>query len=81
LKRIIIFIKRPRKKFEIKTTRTKLKNIILSIWIEWWNWKPIKNLQKGYGEKLKIQRVRTKLDNIIFGKFEFKDEIKKIKLL
>jgi len=44
LKRIITFTKKPRKKLEIKTMRTKMENIISSIWIEWWNWKPIKIL-------------------------------------
>ena len=37
LKIIITFSKMPRKKLEIKTMKTKLKNIILSIWIEGWN--------------------------------------------
>jgi hypothetical protein len=47
LKRIITFNKWLRKKIKIKTMRTKLENIIPSIWIERWNWKPIKLLQKG----------------------------------
>jgi hypothetical protein len=55
----------------------KLKNIILSIWIKWWNWKPIKLLQNNQEKKLKIQRIRIKLKNIIFGKLRFNDEIEK----
>ena len=47
LKRIITFNKWLRKKIKIKTMRIKLENIIPSIWIERWNWKPIKLLQKG----------------------------------
>ena len=35
LKRKITFTKGSRKKLEIKTIRTKLKNIIPIIWIEW----------------------------------------------
>jgi hypothetical protein len=31
--------------------RTKLKNIIPSIWIEEWNWKPIKITKKKAKEK------------------------------
>jgi hypothetical protein len=46
LKRIITFTKGPRKKLKIKTIRTELKNIIPSIWIEGWNWKLIKLIQK-----------------------------------
>jgi hypothetical protein len=38
LKRIINFTKEPREKLEIKTMRTKLENIIPSIWIEGRNW-------------------------------------------
>jgi hypothetical protein len=57
--------------------RTKLKNIKPSIWIEGWNWKPIKLLQIYQGKKLEIQRIRTKLKNIIFVKLGFKDEIEK----
>ena len=36
--------KKPRKKIKIKTITTKLENIILSIWIERWNWKSLKLL-------------------------------------
>jgi hypothetical protein len=57
--------------------RTKLKNIKPSIWIEGWNWKPIKLLQIYQDKKLEIQRIRTKLKNIIFVKLGFKDEIEK----
>jgi hypothetical protein len=53
LKRIITFTKRSRKKLEIKIIRTKLKNIILPIWIEKWNWKRIKLLQKDQEKKFK----------------------------
>jgi hypothetical protein len=56
--------------------RTKLKNIIPSISIERWNWKPIKLLQKNQGKKLETQRIRTKLENIIFDKLGFNYEIK-----
>jgi hypothetical protein len=76
LKRIITFTKRLRKKLEIKKIRTKLENIIPSIWIEWWNWKPIKLLQRSQRKKLEIKRIKTKLENIIFDKLELKDEIK-----
>jgi hypothetical protein len=41
------------KKLEIKTMRTKLENIISSIWIERWDWKSIQFLQKGEGKKFK----------------------------
>jgi hypothetical protein len=73
LKRIITFTKRSRKKLEIKIIRTKLKNIILPIWIEKWNWKRIKLLQKD--QEKKIQRMRTKLEYIIFGDLKLNDEI------
>jgi hypothetical protein len=53
LKRIVTFTKSPWKKLEIKTMRTELKNIILSIWNEWWNWKPIKFLQKKPKQNLR----------------------------
>ena len=55
--------------------RIKLEKIISTIWIDRWNWKPINFLQKSQGKKLKIQRIRTKLKNIIFDKLKFKDEI------
>jgi hypothetical protein len=51
LKRIITSTKGPRKKLEIKTLRTKLKNIIPLIWIEGLNWKPPKLLQKDQRKK------------------------------
>jgi hypothetical protein len=63
------------KKLELKTIRTKLKNIIPSIWIESWNCKPISVSKKDQGKKLEIQIMRAKLKNIIFGKLEFNDEI------
>jgi len=31
------------------TMSIKLENIISSIWIEWWNWKPLEFLQKNQG--------------------------------
>jgi hypothetical protein len=74
-KKIITFTKRLRKKLEIKKIRTKLKNIIPSIWIEGWNGKSIKLLQRSQRKKLEIKRIRTRLENIIFGKLELKDEI------
>jgi hypothetical protein len=37
LKRRITFPKWSKKKLEIKIMRTMLENIMLSIWIEWWN--------------------------------------------
>ena len=74
MKRIITFTKGPRKKLEIKTIRTKLENIMPSIWIEWWNWKSIKLLQMSQGKKVEIQ-MRTKLENIIYGKLRLNDEI------
>jgi len=48
LKIIITFKKLSRKKIEIKT---RLKNRIPSIWIEWWNWKSLKFLQNVKGKK------------------------------
>jgi len=60
LKRIIIFIKGPRKKIKMRTMRTKLENIIPSIWIEWWNWKLMKLLYKGQGKKIEIQIIKNK---------------------
>jgi membrane protein insertase Oxa1/YidC/SpoIIIJ len=60
----------------------KLKNIIQLILIERWNWKSIKLLQKNQEIKLKIQRIRTKLENTIFDKLRLNCEIeKKINLL
>jgi len=75
LKRIIIFTKEPRKKLEIKTMRIELKNIIPSIWIERWNWKSIKLIQKDHGKILEIQIMNTKLNNIIFDKLIFMNEV------
>jgi hypothetical protein len=69
------FIKGSRKKIEIKSMRTKLKNIIPSIWIEWWNWKSLKLLWKDKKKKLEIQTMKTTLKNIIFGKLILKDKI------
>jgi hypothetical protein len=69
------FYKKSMKKLEIKTMRTELKNIIPSIWNEWY-WKPIKLLQKSQGKTLEIQRIRIRLENIIFGKLGSNDEIK-----
>ena len=60
----------------MKTMMTKLENIISSIWIKLWNWKPLKFLQKSQGKKLEIQRMRTTLENIIFGKLGLNYEIK-----
>jgi hypothetical protein len=60
----------------MKTMMTKLEIIISSIWIELWNWKPLKLLQKSQGKKLEIQRLRMTLKNIIFGKLGLNDEIK-----
>jgi len=45
-----------------------------SIWIEWWNWKSIKLLQMSQGKKVEIQ-IRTKFENIIYGKLRLNDEI------
>jgi len=56
--------------------REKLKNIILSFWIEEWNWKPLKLLQKKARKKIEIQRMRTILKNIIFNKLILNDELK-----
>jgi len=70
------FYKKSIKKLEIKTIRTELKNIIPSIWNEWWNWKPIKLSQRSQGKNLEIQRMRTRLENIIFCKLGSNDEIK-----
>ena len=38
--------------------------------------KTIKLLQKDEDNKLEIQKIRTKSENIIFDKLWFKDEIK-----
>jgi len=62
-----------KKKIEIKT---KLKNIIPSIWIEGWNWKSLKFLQNFKGKKKEIQRMRTTMKNIIFSKLRLRDKIK-----
>jgi len=35
-----------------------------------------KSFTKSQGKKLEIQRMKTKLKNIIFGKMGFKDDIK-----
>jgi len=75
LKRIITFTKGSTKKLEIKTIRTKLKNMISSIWIEEWNWKQIKLFTKRPRKKIEIQRMRTELENIIFGNLGLNDEI------
>jgi len=56
LRKIINFTKKPRKKLEIKIIRTKLKTRIPSIW------KPLKFLQKGQYQKLKIKRIRIKIE-------------------
>ena len=61
LKRIITSSKGPRKKIEIKTMRTKLKNIIPSIWNEWWNWK----FWKNFYEKIKKKIRNLKNENHI----------------
>jgi hypothetical protein len=72
-KRIITFTKRSRKKLKIKTMRAKFKNIITSIWIQWWNWKQIELLQKKtQGKELEIKTIRTKLKNIVFSKLWLK---------
>jgi hypothetical protein len=64
LKRIITFTKKSRKKIrnqnETKTIRTKLENIIPSIWIKGWNWKLLKLLQKGKKQKNKIRNPKNK---------------------
>ena len=65
-----------KKKLEIKTTRTTLKNIIQSIEIVGWNWKSIKLLQKFQEIKLEIQKIRTKLKYIKFDKLGLNDKIK-----
>jgi len=57
--------------------RTKSKNIIPSIWIEWWNLKQINFLQEGQRQKLKIKIIRSKLKNIIFVNW---DGIMKLKI-
>ena len=56
---------------------TKLENIKPLIWIEEWNWKPIKLSQKNQSKILEIQIRRTKLKNIISDKLRFNDEIEK----
>jgi len=53
LKKVATFTKGLRKKIKIKTKRTKLKNIIPSIWIEKWNWKSLNFLQKKPGEEIR----------------------------
>jgi hypothetical protein len=62
LKRIINFTKEPREKLDIKTMRTKLKNIIPSIWIERWNWKPIKLKKKCQGKKIRDQKNKDEIE-------------------
>lgn len=51
-----------------------MKNIIRSIWVEKWNWKPLKFLQEGQEKKIEIQRKRTALKNVISGKVGLNDE-------
>jgi len=75
LKKIVTITKGLRKKIEINIVRTKLKNIIPSIWMKKWNWKPIKVLQKDKEKKLEIQRIGIKLKNIILGKLGLNVEI------
>jgi hypothetical protein len=58
LKRITIFSKGL--KLKIKTMRTKLKNIIPSIWIVEKKSKTNKTFTKGQGEKLKIKKNEDK---------------------
>jgi hypothetical protein len=53
LKRRITFTKETRKKNKIKVMRIKLENIIPLIWIEWWNWKPLKLLQNDQRKKIR----------------------------
>jgi len=53
LKRIITFTNGSRKKIKNQNMRIELKNIISSIWIEWWNWKLIRLLQKKSRKKIR----------------------------
>ena len=64
LKIIIAFIESQEKKLKIKTIRTKLENIVPSIWIEWWNWKLIKHLQKIQGKTNPKNKDKIKEYNI-----------------
>ena len=45
--------KAKKKKLEIKAIRTKLENIIQSIWIERWNWKAINFYKRTKKKNLK----------------------------
>jgi hypothetical protein len=57
--------------------RIKLKNIILSIWIEEWDKKnQLKFYKIAKTKKLKIQRMNIILKNIIFDKLKFEYETK-----
>jgi hypothetical protein len=68
------FYKRGKKKLEIKIMRTKLENIISSIWTEWQNLEPLNLLLKDQEKKLEILKIRTTLENIIIGKLGLNDE-------
>jgi hypothetical protein len=57
--------------------RIKLKNIILSIWIEKWDKKnQLKFYKIAKTKKLEIQRMNIILKNIIFDKLKFEYETK-----
>jgi hypothetical protein len=57
--------------------RIKLKNIILSIWIEEWDKKnQLKFYKIAKTKKLEIQRMNIILKNIIFDKLKFEYETK-----
>ena len=52
LKRLITYTKGSRKKIRNQNNEDQIEKIIPLIWIEWWNWKRQKNLQKDQGKKL-----------------------------
>jgi hypothetical protein len=75
LKRLITYTKGSRKKIRNQNNEDQIEKIIPLIWIEWWNWKRQKNLQKDQGKKLGSKEWRPQLKNIIFGKLQLKNEI------
>jgi hypothetical protein len=80
LKRIITFTRGPRKKIKIQNNKNQIgkHNTIKLNWMM--KLKTTKIFTKwSRKKKLKIQKIRTKLENVIFGKLRLKDEIEKNK--
>ena len=60
LKRLITYTKGSRKKIRNQNNEDQIEKIIPLIWIEWWNWKRQKNLQKDQGKKLGSKEWRPR---------------------